>query len=251
METRLQSNEVRLPKNDRLNQSSSAFKSSFARSLSFSCQNKPLDLENGYRSPNLDTTPPTKDDDFEEFMKHSPLKKALQAKQLFTTPIKGRPLVSATMTSTSQSCRLQVNWKFSSFFFLVFLKWQDGGYCAYFTLWKNYAWSDIGKPFRRVRRHGLLWVFFILRFLNHYNKSRWWTQVDNGDQISVVTVKKKELLHCPIIYVAIHPVSTFFFYFSFRQINNCVDRISGKWEIIDLCVLSVHFVYHSPPIRTE
>lgn len=106
METRLQSNEVRIPKNDRLNQSSSAFKSAFARSLSFSCQNKPLDLENSFRSPNLDMTSPIKDDDFEEFMRHSPLKKALQAKQHFASSIKGRQLSSST--NTQSSCRLQV-----------------------------------------------------------------------------------------------------------------------------------------------
>lgn len=93
METRLQSNEVRIPKNDRQTTSpKSAFKSSFARSLSFS---KPLDLQNGFRSPVTPPSPATceKDDDFEEFMRHSPLKKALQAKQQhFTTPTKGRTL---------------------------------------------------------------------------------------------------------------------------------------------------------------
>lgn len=109
METRLQSSEVRIPKNERGNQPAnvSAFKSSFARSLSFSCQNKPLDLENGFRvaAPNLDITSPNlinlktsplKDDDFEEFMKHSPLKRILTAKQQqqMVTPIKGRQMLS-------------------------------------------------------------------------------------------------------------------------------------------------------------
>lgn len=112
METRLQSNEVRIPKNDRLNQSpSSAFKSSFARSLSFSCQNKPLELENGFRSPVTPPSPAEKDDDFEEFMRHSPLKKVLQAKQQhFTTPIKGRQLMlpSTAALTPQQSNRTQV-----------------------------------------------------------------------------------------------------------------------------------------------
>lgn len=120
METRLQSSEVRIPKNERGNQPAnvSAFKSSFARSLSFSCQNKPLDLENGFRvaAPNLDITSPNlinlktsplKDDDFEEFMKHSPLKRILTAKQQqqMVTPIKGRQMMSIS----ADRQRMQVN----------------------------------------------------------------------------------------------------------------------------------------------
>lgn len=117
METRLQSSEVRIPKQVNSPQSPPiiagcpTFKSSFARSLSFSTnQHKPLDLEISFRiaqaldsttsathnhnlSPSATTT--TKmvdaivvDDDFEEFMKHSPLKQqSMQNKLNITSPV--------------------------------------------------------------------------------------------------------------------------------------------------------------------
>lgn len=106
METRLQSSEVRLPKSPQSPTSvCPTFKSSFARSLSFSTNqhNKPLDLEISFRiaqtssdgtmhnvssSSSQSCTPPKLDDvddDFEEFMRNSPLKTSMQNMNLSRT----------------------------------------------------------------------------------------------------------------------------------------------------------------------
>lgn len=137
METRLQSSEVRIPKSPQSPVSGyPTFKSSFARSLSFSTnQNKPLDLEISFRiAQNLDlsnslhnqssssssTTTTHKlndiDDDFEEFMKNSPLKQSLKSmhKTSPVTPTRNggsRPLVLPTPSTARQ--RLQVNYYYS------------------------------------------------------------------------------------------------------------------------------------------
>ncbi|XP_055324265.1 uncharacterized protein LOC129578936 [Sitodiplosis mosellana] len=100
METNLQSSEVRIPKTPQSTGSvCPQFKSTFARSLSFNTNtppNKPLDFEISFRiaqnvdhsQTNLSTTAATVpqshkvvdeiDEDFEEFMRNSPLKQSLQ-----------------------------------------------------------------------------------------------------------------------------------------------------------------------------
>lgn len=97
METNLQSNEVRIPKSPQSPGRCPQFKSTFARSLSFNTNNqpsKPLDLEISFRiAQNVDhsqhlngsssVTPQSHkiediDEDFEEFMRNSPLKQSLQ-----------------------------------------------------------------------------------------------------------------------------------------------------------------------------
>lgn len=98
METNLQSSEVRIPKSPQAPGSvCPQFKSSFARSLSFNTNtqpNKPLDFEISFRiaqnvdhSTNLSTTATVPqshktvdevDEDFEEFMRNSPLKQSMQ-----------------------------------------------------------------------------------------------------------------------------------------------------------------------------
>lgn len=135
METRLQSSEVRLPKSPQSPISACpTFKSSFARSLSFSTnQHKPLDLEISFRiaqaadgthnAQHLSTsscTPPKLDDiddDFEEFMRNSPLKQSMQNMNLSKTPpaatttptrnTTASPRISSSFCSVRQ--RLQVN----------------------------------------------------------------------------------------------------------------------------------------------
>lgn len=109
METRLQSSEVRIPKSPQSPISACpTFKSSFARSLSFSTnQHKPLDLEISFRiaqaadgthnASSQSCTPPKLDDvddDFEEFMRNSPLKQSMQNMNLNKT----LPAVTATPT---------------------------------------------------------------------------------------------------------------------------------------------------------
>lgn len=121
METNLQSNEVRIPKSPQSPGACPQFKSTFARSLSFNTNNqqpsKPLDFElnfrtvqhatdqlsniNGALSTKL-TTPPHKNDDieedFEEFMRNSPLKHSLQnGSAKLTTP------TTATATPTRKN----------------------------------------------------------------------------------------------------------------------------------------------------
>lgn len=97
METNLQSNEVRIPKSPQSPGACPQFKSTFARSLSFNTSNqqpsKPLDFEINFRiaqhpdhlssingSLSTKMTPPHKidEEDFEEFMRNSPLKHSLQ-----------------------------------------------------------------------------------------------------------------------------------------------------------------------------
>lgn len=99
METNLQSSEVRIPKSPQSPASCPQFKSTFARSLSFNTTNqpnKPLDFEISLRiaqsvnhSQNLSGATATMipsqshkvdeiDEDFEEFMRNSPLKQSLQ-----------------------------------------------------------------------------------------------------------------------------------------------------------------------------
>lgn len=94
METNLQSSEVRIPKSPQSSNVYPQFKSTFARSLSFNTNsqpNKPLDFEISFRiarnadhSQNQSLSPPQSqkvdevDEDFEEFMRNSPLKQSLQ-----------------------------------------------------------------------------------------------------------------------------------------------------------------------------
>lgn len=132
METRLQSSEVRIPKSPQSPISvCPTFKSSFARSLSFSTnQHKPLDLEISFRiaqaadgthnASSQSFTPPKLDDiddDFEEFMRNSPLKQSMQTMNLSktsptatTTPTRN-PIALPRITSPFCSVRqrLQVN----------------------------------------------------------------------------------------------------------------------------------------------
>lgn len=125
METNLQSSEVRIPKSP---QSSGCpqFKSTFARSLSFNTNtqpNKPLDFEISFRiaqnvdhSQNLSTTSVQQshkvdevDEDFEEFMRNSPLKQSLQnlsAKSMTpTTPPTRKNAVASRVFNTTCSGR--------------------------------------------------------------------------------------------------------------------------------------------------
>lgn len=117
METRLQSPEVRIPKTDTRSPPSCLFKSSFARSLSFSTNQKPIDLEISFRiAQNLDTSPSSnqqipqavnltpqhsmKDEDFsDDFEKSSP-----NGQPIKNITFRGRPL-SASCFSRN---RLQV-----------------------------------------------------------------------------------------------------------------------------------------------
>lgn len=132
METRLQSNEVRIPKSPQSPVSGCpTFKSTFARSLSFCSnqQNKPLDLEISFRiaqssndpaniSQSLSTpefSPPQHgdDDDFDEFMRNSPLKQSirnLSASNAMPTLTPTRNTASSGISPLSSARkRLQVN----------------------------------------------------------------------------------------------------------------------------------------------
>lgn len=140
METSFQSSEVRLPKSPQSPISGCpTFKSSFARSLSFSTnQHKPLDLEISFRiahasdgtmhnnnASSQSCTPPklddVGDDDFEEFMRNSPLKQSRQNMNLnrtspaVTTPPTRNPIASPRISSPFGSVRQrsQVNSQFT------------------------------------------------------------------------------------------------------------------------------------------
>lgn len=132
METNLQSSEVRIPKSPQLAGACPQFKSTFARSLSFNTTNqptKPLDFEISFRiaqnvdhSPNRSgssvTSPSPKvdevDEDFEEFMRNSPLKQSLQnlsaKSSTSTTPTRKTVVTSRVYNTTcSGRHRFQVN----------------------------------------------------------------------------------------------------------------------------------------------
>lgn len=120
METNLQSNEVRIPKSPQSPGACPQFKSTFARSLSFNTNNqqpnKPLDFELNFRTVQHATdhltningslstkmTPPHKindiEEDFEEFMRNSPLKHSLQNG---TTKLTTAAAAGATTTTTT------------------------------------------------------------------------------------------------------------------------------------------------------
>lgn len=118
METNLQSNEVRIPKSPQSPGACPQFKSTFARSLSFNTSSqqpsKPLDFEINFRiaqhpdhlaningSLSTKMTPPHKiddiEEDFEEFMRNSPLKHSLQNGSATTTG----PTVAAAAATTA------------------------------------------------------------------------------------------------------------------------------------------------------
>lgn len=133
METNLQSSEVRIPKSPQTPNVCPQFKSTFARSLSFNTSNqpnKPLDLEISFRiaqnvdhSANLMGTSAMQphshkvdeiDDDFEEFMRNSPLKQSMQnlSAKSTTPPTPMRKNVAASRafsTTCSGRHRFQVN----------------------------------------------------------------------------------------------------------------------------------------------
>lgn len=140
MDTNLQSSEVRIPKSSQSPVGCAAFKSSFARSLSFSTNNqhKPLDVEISFRiaqnieSPiehhhhhssnllDLSATPMLShkvvevDEDFEEFMRNSPLKQSMQNLSTKTSPAtptrnNGVMVTRALSTSCSNRHRFQVS----------------------------------------------------------------------------------------------------------------------------------------------
>lgn len=163
METNLQSNEVRIPKSPQSPGVCPQFKSTFARSLSFNTNtqptNKPLDLEISFRiaqnvdhSQNLNgsssMTPQSHkiediDEDFEEFMRNSPLKQSMQnlsgKSTTLTTPTRQNAVASrAYNTTCSGRHRFQVRTlttRQMHFFFSlslsrsVSLPWKD---CAFY-----------------------------------------------------------------------------------------------------------------------
>lgn len=153
METNLQSSEVRIPKTPQSPVACPTFKSSFARSLSFSTttattnnQHKPLDVEISFRiAQNCDSSSTQKlaglssatqhkvdevDEDFEEFMRNSPLKSMHKVSPTSTTPTrKNNVIVSRALsaaTTSSNRHRFQVRkdvaiFTYYSFRFLLYL----------------------------------------------------------------------------------------------------------------------------------
>lgn len=145
METNLQSSEVRIPKSPQSPGSvCPQFKSTFARSLSFNTNtqpNKPLDFEISFRigqnvdhSPNLSTTTGVAqqthkvdevDEDFEEFMRNSPLKQLQNLSAKSTTPTSPptrKNAVASRVFNTTCSGRHR---------FQVLFSWHNKHICLY------------------------------------------------------------------------------------------------------------------------
>lgn len=116
METRFQSSEVRIPKYDRAGPATgtSTFKSSFARSLSYSSQNKSLCSGLSCSTPShLDISSTAslnrrmlseKDNSAKEFMQNLPPKQAVCPNQQFYAPMQGHQY----STSCDETHRQQV-----------------------------------------------------------------------------------------------------------------------------------------------
>lgn len=150
METNLQSSEVRIPKSPQLPNVCPQFKSTFARSLSFNTSSqpiKPLDFEISLRiAQNVDhlqnlcgssTTHKVDevDDDFEEFMRNSPLKQSLQnvsGKSTTPTPPTRKNVITSRVFNTNCSGRNRFQVNLSIYFFLFVAKNPYGHSIVYF-----------------------------------------------------------------------------------------------------------------------
>lgn len=135
METNLQSSEVRIPKSPHSPATCPQFKSTFARSLSFNTNNqptKPLDFEISFRiaqnlnhSPNRSASSPTAtvpshkvdeaDEDFEEFMRNSPMKQSLQNSATTPTTPTRKSMAASRAFNTTCSGRHRIQVQFSPF----------------------------------------------------------------------------------------------------------------------------------------